>query len=94
MADNFSKQYKSLESPADGGLAVTPGASNLATFSRMLYVGGNAASQLTGIAGDVCVETIKGDVLTFYNVPVGAIIPIRVRKVTANTTANNVIALY
>lgn len=94
MPDKFSKFSTSLESPARNGISVTPGSSNLATFSRMLYVGGNANSQLNGVAGDVCLETIDGTVLTFVNVPIGSILPIRTAKVFANSTASNIIALF
>lgn len=94
MPDNFAKFPTSLESPAKSGATVTPGIANLATFSRMLYVGGNTESQSTGIAGDVCVETVGGTTLTFKNVAVGSVLPIRVRKVFANSTAENIVALF
>jgi len=94
VADKFSKFPTSLESPARAGAAVTPSSNALSISSRMLYVGGNANSQLNGVAGDVCIETIDGNVLTFVNVPIGSILPIRATKVFANSTASNIVALY
>lgn len=50
-----------------------------------LYVGG---------AGDVKVVTENGDTVTFSAVPVGTILPIRVKQVlSTGTTATNIVGL-
>jgi hypothetical protein len=66
--------------------AVTPSdGAELAEISRALYIGG---------AGHVAVVTSGGDAVTFSAVPVGTILPVRVRQVKATgTTATNILAL-
>lgn len=51
----------------------------------LLYVGG---------AGNLTVETVGGDTVTFNGLLAGAFIPVRVTKVKAATTATNILALY
>lgn len=66
------------------GFAVTK--SDVTVFSpmpRALYVG-------TG--GDVVLETLELDTLTFKNVPDGGFILMRVRRVLAATTAADIVA--
>lgn len=76
--------------PATHVAAVTPSdANDLPNVSRALYVGtggdvvligANASPQATGV--------------TFKNVPAGAILPVKARKVLATgTTASNIVAL-
>ena len=87
MADTFGAQSTQLDSPANGGEAVTPHAStNLAQVSRGIYVGG---------AGDVAAVMASGAVLVFSAVPAGTLLPIRAVRINAvNTTATLMLALY
>lgn len=66
--------------------AVTPSDSvNLPPACTGLYV---------GATGNVVVETLSGATITFLAVPVGALIPIQVRKVKATgTTATSIVGL-
>ena len=67
--------------------AVTPhDSTNLGDLTRSIYVGG---------AGNVVAVMDNGNAVTFYNVPAGSILPIRVQRINAtNTTATNIVALY
>jgi hypothetical protein len=51
----------------------------------VLYIGG---------AGDLEVETVGGDIVTFVGVQAGQFIPVNVMKVTVATTASNILALW
>jgi hypothetical protein len=51
----------------------------------VLYVGG---------AGDVSVTTVGGNDVTFKGINAGQFIPVNVVKVTASTTATDIIALW
>lgn len=64
--------------------AVTPSDTTQVAF-RALYVGG---------AGNVAVQTVGGNTVTFTAPPVGTILPIEVQKVmSTNTTATLLIGL-
>lgn len=81
--DKFVHMQPGLDSPADDCEAVVLGTSF--TPGRGLYVG-------TG--GDVVVVTIKGQAVTFSNVPSGAILPVRASEVrVTGTTASNIVAM-
>jgi hypothetical protein len=68
--------------------AVTPSdATEFATMTRGLYVGGAGAVAVLGWEDSAAV--------TFAAVPAGTILPVRVKKVmSTNTTATNIVALY
>ena len=83
MADTFQNYPKSLEQPATGAVAVTVG-TVLDPTPRALYVG-------TG--GDVEVETLRGDIVEFVNLPDASILPVRVKKVVSVTSAADIIGL-
>jgi hypothetical protein len=86
MTDRYAELAASLVSPASGGFAVTPHDANaLAQVTRALYVGGG---------GDLSVEMQWGGVVTLVNVPDGALLPVRVNKVLAATTATQIVGLY
>ena len=85
MPDNFAAYQNSLDAPADGAFAITPGASDLAIFTRAIYIGG---------AGNVKLTTVGGTEVTFTAVPVGTILPVRAKKVSADSTATLMIGLY
>lgn len=71
--------------PADRAEEVTPSDSApLSRPCRALYVGG---------AGDLVVVTAGGDTVTFADVPAGTVLPVRVVKVLAATTATAVVAI-
>jgi hypothetical protein len=83
MADTFQNYSKTLDMPATGAIAVTVGVA-LDPTPRALYVG-------TG--GTVEVETLRGDVVEFVNVPDGFILPVRAAKVVSVTDAADIIGL-
>ena len=52
----------------------------------VLYVGG---------AGDLTVDTVGGDAVTFVAVPAGSFIPVQVKRVYASgTSATSIVALW
>ena len=73
--------------PADRIVAVTASDSTDLTGARGLLVGG---------AGDVAVRMINAPdtTVTMTGVVAGAILPLRVTRVMAATTATNITALY
>lgn len=86
MADTFTSQAVSLESPAFHVVAITAADADLATDVRALYVG-------TG--GNVKITTSGGTTATFANVPSGTLLPVRCRRVwTTGTTATDFTGLY
>jgi len=63
--------------------SITGGTSN---NGCVLYVGG---------AGDLKVDTVGGDAVTFVAVPAGSFIPVQVTRVYATgTTATSIVALW
>ena len=81
------KDASGYDAPASNAFAVTPAdGSNLTHAARALFVGG---------AGDVKVDTLGGDTVTFTGVLAGSILPVRILKVYATgTTATNIVAVY
>ena len=73
--------------PAKGAFVVAPNDTlDLPGCNRALYV---------GTKGDVHVIMCDGTDVTFYNVQVGSVLPIRVTRVyNTGTTASNILALY
>jgi hypothetical protein len=67
--------------PFGDAVAIVP---DDAIFFRVLglYVGG---------AGNVIVETEGGTTVTFTAVPVGTVLPIRIKRLRAGTTATNIL---
>jgi hypothetical protein len=51
----------------------------------VLYIGGS---------GDLEVETVGGDRVTFFGVSAGQFIPVQVMKIQTDTTASNILALW
>jgi hypothetical protein len=90
MADKFAKFPSSMDSPAKYAFAITGNNSaNLANTVRSVYVGGTGDVKCE-LAGDP-----DGSFVVFTAVPVGMVIPARIRKVYATgTTATNLIGLY
>lgn len=87
MTDKFETYASGLESPASDAATVTPNdGTDLTTHARALYIGG---------AGNVKVDTVAGSTVTFTALPVGFILPVRVRRVhSTDTTATNIIAMW
>lgn len=54
-------------------------------LTRAIYVGG---------AGDVVAVDADGTATTFSGVPAGTLLPIRVRRINAATTATLMVAIY
>ena len=80
-------RYVLPNDPALSAADVVPADADLPNYSRMLYIG-------TGGAGaDVHVTTINGSEVTFKNVPVG-ILMVQARRVWADTSASNILALW
>lgn len=77
--------------PADTFAAITPSDTvditlRQGTFPRGIYV---------GVGGDIVVVTQGDNAITFKNVPTGAVLPVRTKRVNStSTTATNLVALY
>lgn len=77
-----------MDHPAYNAEVVTAhDTTELAKVSRALYV---------GVGGDVSVQFAGvGTAIVFKNVPTGAILPIRIKRVNStSTTATNMVSLY
>lgn len=86
MTDPFETQSPGLEAPAAGAFAITPSDSTaLENTPRALYVGGG---------GMLVVEMKWGGEATFANLPDACLLPIRVTRVLAATTATSIVGLY
>ena len=85
--DDFQLHTERLDSPGASAIEITPSDSVLlARVSRAIYVGGS---------GNLVVEMLGGQTpITFVGVSAGCVLPIRVTKVLAATTATNLVALY
>jgi hypothetical protein len=80
-----------LWAPAGNAIAVAP--SSVATNDGTLPI---AIALYVGGAGnvDAIMAGGSGSVVTFVAVPAGAIIPIRVIRIAASSTATNMVFLY
>jgi hypothetical protein len=85
MRDDFSSQSPGLEAPGSSLFAVTPADSDLPALVRALYVG----------TGGTLVLLAKDDStpVTLSNVPAGAFIPVRAKRVLAATTASGIVGI-
>lgn len=88
MPDVFANMTEGLTSPGDNLLAITPSDStDLTQVSRGIYVGGAGNLVVTPAAG--------GSNVTFFAVPAGTVLPIRVSRVlSTSTTATSLINIY
>lgn len=64
--------------PAEYAAVVTPGASDLPAVTRGIYIA--TTGNLTVV---MVSETNDANTVTFKNLPAGALLPLRVRKITA-----------
>ena len=87
MTDIYQGQSPGLVGPYVGGFAITKSDSTVfAQPTRALYVGGT---------GDVAVTYLDGTTDILQAVPVGTVIPVRVKQVlSTGTTATKVSGLY
>jgi len=48
-----------------------------------------------GVGGNVSVQTVQGDIVTFIGVPAGGVIPVQVARVNStDTSASSMLAIY
>jgi hypothetical protein len=85
MADTFAKHTRSLTSPPEHAVAVTPADQDLAQVTRALYV---------GVGGDLAVRMQDGGSATFVGVPSGTLLPLRVIRVLPASTAGGIVGLW
>lgn len=86
MTDQFADQAPGLDSPASGAFSITPNdATILSVTPRGLYI---------GAGGTLVVEMKWGGTVSFPNLPDGALLPVRVTRVLAATTAASIVGLY
>jgi len=86
MADIFSSHSLDLAAPATGAFAVTP--SDATIFdqpTRAVFV---------GAGGTLAVEMLSGGSVIFEGLSAGALLPIRVRRILAASTASFLVGLY
>lgn len=74
-------------SPAEFAALVTPAAADLPAITRGIYIA--TAGNLTVV---MVSETNDANTVTFENLPVGALLPLRVRRITA--APSKTIALF
>lgn len=86
--DTFDAFQIGLDAPAESAAAVSPSDSTeLTNVSRALWIGAGS--------GGLHVLMADGSEVTFAGIPVGTLLPIRVRKVfNASTTASSIVALW
>lgn len=86
MADKFNGVAVTTTSPATSGFVINPNdAADQPDVCRAIYVGGD---------GDIKVDMLDGQTLTFFGVLAGTLFPIRARRVYATgTTATSLVAL-
>jgi hypothetical protein len=86
--NTFEATYDvSATAPAVHAFAITPAnGADLSFVTRGLYV---------GVSGDVKVDTLGGDTVTFVGLAAGVIHPIRAKRVYATgTTATDIVGVY
>jgi hypothetical protein len=86
MADLYANHATGLNSPYAEAAAVTKSDDTVLTTTRALYVGGTGNLSVV-MAG-------SGDTVVIESVPAGMLLPIRVTKVLAATTATKIVALW
>lgn len=86
MKDEFDQYKTGLTSPAREAVALTPDdATDLEDPTRAIFVGGS---------GNLAVQMISGQTVTFDNIQAGVIYPLRVARVLATgTTATGLLGL-
>ncbi len=89
MIDMFKTHARSLTSPPEDAVAITPSdAANAPTshVTRALYV---------GVAGDLALLMQGGATVVLRGVPSGSFLPLRVRQVLASgTTSDGIVGFW
>lgn len=87
MTDNFAGNASGLDSPAHD--AFTPAQSDsvdMAIATRAIYV---------GVSGDIKLNTVGGETVTFVGVPQGTFLPVRASRIwSTGTTATSLVGMY
>ena len=88
MPDRFNKQFPNVDSVAYDAFNITTGTSDLVFTTRALYIGsgGNLTVMMTSYDN-------SNTIVSFNNINGGSILPIRVKKVYANSTASSIVGL-
>jgi hypothetical protein len=86
--------YEKLQ--AYRAVTVTPGTGIISTPSEVAGGSGknNGCVLYVGTTGNIDVETVGGDLVTFSNINSGSFIPVQVLRVFATSTASDIIALW
>lgn len=89
MADRFFKQTATLDSVIYDAFEITPSSSELPVITRALYVGsyGNVTVMMSTYDN-------SNTIVTFSNINAGTMLPIRVKKVFANSSASALVGLF
>ena len=88
MIDMFKTHARSLTSPPEDAVAITPSdtAGAMPYVTRALYV---------GVAGDIALLMQGGATVVLRGVPSGSFLPLRVRQVLASgTTADGIVGFW
>lgn len=86
MADLFSSHSLDLAAPAVGAFSIAPSDATLFDQpTRAIYV---------GVGGSLAVEMLSGGSVFFEGLPAGSLLPVRVRRVLAASTASFLVGLY
>lgn len=87
MADKFSSSQASMISSGENAFGITGNdGADLAQVTRGLYV---------GASGNVKVTLVGGDTVTFVELAVGVIHPLRITRVwSTGTTATSIVGVY
>lgn len=85
--DTFESSQPGLTAPGQSAAEITPNNStDLTTATRGIYV---------GVSGDLKVDTLKGDTVTFVGLSAGVIHPIRATRIYATgTDADDIVAVW
>lgn len=82
--DEFANYNKSLDSPADIFIELTPQDVDLVNMPRALFIPEDGSLTVTD----------KNNNQVTFNVSIGQILPIRPKQINTGTTLTKVIALY
>lgn len=85
--DDYRAYQDSLITPPENAVSVTPDDdTDLTNVSRAIYI---------GAAGNLLVTMLKGNDVSFLNVPSGTLLPIRVSRIKATgTTASGIVSVW